>query len=310
MEKHICYTCGQPANFQLKNGNWCCQPNAGSCPARIEKTRQGMKKHWQAIKSLGYTKHTLSEIKKEDFATLGIEDPNEKFQKTKQFLENKETCNCDFCHRPAQFLLNSGHYCCESSANKCPANREKNSKGLKKAYKEKRRKNIFEGSSGDKIRIKASQSSQKNSERYVLENKDTIFKDYTNEGKVSVPIKSYLLRYLNFEPKCDVCGIMTWNGLPLTLELHHKNQNHLDNRLENLQLLCPNCHSQTKGWRNKEQKLEKKDSCTDEEFLQALKQNSSINKALLSLNITTSESNYIRARYLLKKYNAEVGELL
>jgi 5-methylcytosine-specific restriction endonuclease McrA len=27
--------------------------------------------------------------------------------------------------------------------------------------------------------------------------------------------------------------------------LHHINGDRLDNRLENLQLLCPNCHSQT-----------------------------------------------------------------
>ncbi len=44
---------------------------------------------------------------------------------------------------------------------------------------------------------------------------------------------------------CEVCGISEWCGQPLSLALHHVNGRGQDNRLENLQLLCPNCHSQT-----------------------------------------------------------------
>lgn len=48
------------------------------------------------------------------------------------------------------------------------------------------------------------------------------------------------------EYKCEQCGCNgEWCGKPITLELHHINGNHYDNRLENLQILCPNCHSQT-----------------------------------------------------------------
>ena len=45
---------------------------------------------------------------------------------------------------------------------------------------------------------------------------------------------------------CSKCGLgPEWDSLPLTFHLHHKNGNSRDNRLENLCLLCPNCHSQT-----------------------------------------------------------------
>lgn len=50
------------------------------------------------------------------------------------------------------------------------------------------------------------------------------------------------------ENQCELCGISEWRDEPLSLELHHRNGEKHDNRLENLALLCPNCHSQTDSW--------------------------------------------------------------
>ena len=70
-------------------------------------------------------------------------------------------------------------------------------------------------------------------------------------------MKSYNLKdrlYLEGykEVKCERCGIEdTWNGKAIVLELDHINGDKTDNSLENLRILCPNCHSQTKTFRNK-----------------------------------------------------------
>lgn len=51
--------------------------------------------------------------------------------------------------------------------------------------------------------------------------------------------------------KCEECGISEWNNKPIILDLDHKNGNANDNSLENVRLLCPNCHSQTDTYKVK-----------------------------------------------------------
>lgn len=59
-------------------------------------------------------------------------------------------------------------------------------------------------------------------------------------------LKNRLLKEGILENKCYGCGLSpVWRGIRLTLHLEHKNGNRNDNRLENLTVLCPNCHSQT-----------------------------------------------------------------
>ncbi len=58
------------------------------------------------------------------------------------------------------------------------------------------------------------------------------------------------------EEKCNECGITTlWNNKPLVLQLDHINGINNDNRLCNLRLLCPNCHSQTNTFAGRSLKI-------------------------------------------------------
>jgi hypothetical protein len=54
-----------------------------------------------------------------------------------------------------------------------------------------------------------------------------------------------------FAHKCNNCELTDWLGNPIPLELEHIDGNSSNNKLENLELLCPNCHSLTDTYRGK-----------------------------------------------------------
>ncbi len=67
-------------------------------------------------------------------------------------------------------------------------------------------------------------------------------------------IKKRLLRDFDVSYECSKCknedftkrdGVLMWKDQEIVLQLEHKNGIHNDNRVENLEFLCPNCHSQT-----------------------------------------------------------------
>ena len=67
----------------------------------------------------------------------------------------------------------------------------------------------------------------------------------------SANVKTLVYKLGLKENRCEICGITEWQGKSIQCELHHINGNPTDNRIENLQILCPNCHSQTDNFRSR-----------------------------------------------------------
>ena len=61
-------------------------------------------------------------------------------------------------------------------------------------------------------------------------------------------VKRWLLKCCIFEEKCAGCGNSEWQDKKIPLQLHHINGVWDDNRIENLQFLCPTCHAMTESF--------------------------------------------------------------
>lgn len=66
---------------------------------------------------------------------------------------------------------------------------------------------------------------------------------HKNSKIPSARLRAKLVRDGLKEDKCEKCGAVYWLGKKLPLELHHKDGDHFNNELSNLEILCPNCHS-------------------------------------------------------------------
>jgi len=82
-------------------------------------------------------------------------------------------------------------------------------------------------------------------------NRGEQLKDWENYKRPQ-NLKHHLIKEKGY--KCQMCELTKWNDKDIILEVHHIDGNRLNNKLTNLQLLCPNCHSTTDNWRNRKRK--------------------------------------------------------
>ena len=174
---------------------------------------------------------------------------------------------CDSgCGQPAQyFSKGTGRYRCAKSANSCPANKAKNSQGLKKAHAEGRVP-VFT----DEMREKSHISHR----RKLVEEKPFEELGRILRKKIVMEEQDY---------KCLHCDLDEWMGLRITLELDHIDGNNENNVRSNLRCLCPNCHSITDTWKVGNIKGKNTRKRSDEEIVAAFKKCGSINATLKEL---------------------------
>ena len=88
--------------------------------------------------------------------------------------------------------------------------------------------------------------------------------DYKNENPAAIKGSIFLRKLIKEgykEYRCEKCGITEWNGEEIKLQLHHLDGNHYNWDVDNLQVLCPNCHSQTDNFCGKATRRKKKAFC-------------------------------------------------
>lgn len=102
--------------------------------------------------------------------------------------------------------------------------------------------------------------------------------------------------------RCEQCGEEKWLEQPIPLEVHHEDGDCLNNEMNNLKLLCPNCHALTDNYCGKNINVGVK-KVSDDDFVAALNDSSNIRQALRKLGLSAKGGNYQRAREIIFKYN-------
>ena len=104
------------------------------------------------------------------------------------------------------------------------------------------------------------------------------------------------------ENKCNRCGLDKWLGQDIILELEHKDGNNKNNVRDNLEMICPNCHSLTETWRGRNKK-ERRHRVPDKRLLESLLINDwNMRQSLLDVGLSAKGGNYNRCYKLKKEY--------
>ena len=202
---------------------------------------------------------------------------------------------CETCQKEHDGTYGSGRFCSQVCSRKYSSiiNKEQKNRNLSIALKKSAANNPdygFKNPNRRKAAILVGTKSRKS--KYIEKIHDPNIRKY---------ISTDAQRKLVISEQngcCNVCGNSEWLGNPITLELEHKDGNTTNNVRQNLEALCPNCHSYTKTWRGRNKNKEHT-IVSDETLLVALKEQPSIRKALISVGLAGKGGNYKRCYQLL-----------
>jgi len=132
--------------------------------------------------------------------------------------------------------------------------------------------------------------------------KNTIEEIFCRDSKIHslTRYKNLLKDMISYQcSKCNNKGL--WDNKELVLEIEHKNGIHNDNRIENLEFLCPNCHSQTSTFKGRNVKGKKSLPIDEQTIIEVIKTSKDVKQVLTKIGLTPKGANYNRIKKILIK---------
>jgi len=186
------------------------------------------------------------------------------------------------CGQEAKYKNKQGKYVCSQYSTQCIQVRLKNSAGLKKAFKENRKRTPFNQKDLEQSRI----SREKNLSSVPFEKQS-----WERQRKTVLAEQ---------DNKCLICGLSEWQGHKIKLQVDHIDGNWSNDARNNLRALCPNCHSNTETYCSKNINTRKK--VEDSRIIEEINKGLSIRKILINVGLTPKGGNYERVNKLRYKY--------
>jgi 5-methylcytosine-specific restriction endonuclease McrA len=152
---------------------------------------------------------------------------------------------CKKCFKEHNGKIGSGIFCSISCARSYSSLLKRNEINEKVSKKMKGRKSPNSIGFTNEQRKKGQETRKKNS----ILNKIYKLKNYTFD-QLSKRLKREKIREEQ-NNKCLICNLSIWNNKSILLELDHIDGNKKNNNRQNLRMICPNCHSQTKTYKSR-----------------------------------------------------------
>lgn len=226
---------------------------------------------------------------------------------------------CENCNKEHNGLYGSGRFCsskCARSFSTKEKRKDINLRVSKKLLGKKTRNYSSSGKMGDrKSKIKPEYINVTPEERWGIINekrKKNWVEKLMSADYSSLSFERLKMRIvLEQNEKCNKCDLSEWFGEKLPLELEHIDGNHHNNTRNNLEALCPNCHSLTPTWRGRNKKNCNRGKVSDEKlFEMLLKNNFNMRQSLLSVGLAAKGGNYKRCHQLKREFEELSMEML
>ena len=166
-----------------------------------------------------------------------------------------------------------------------------------------KKKKSISAKNSEKVRESNKNRPKEMWEKIGLKRKETHKQNILTSNYEDLSFESLRFRILyEQENKCNRCGLDKWLGQDIILELEHKDGNNKNNVRDNLEMICPNCHSLTETWRGRNKK-ERRHHVPDERLLESLLINDwNMRQSLLDVGLSAKGGNYNRCHKLKKEY--------